>query len=141
MRTIYYVDGFNLYHLRLKRERRFRWLNLKSLAEQLSPPPNVVSRVNYYTARVSNKIDPGSPARQRLYLNALATVPEIQTHFGRFLITDKLAKLAAPPEARPQNYIWNAPPPVLVRVIKIEEKGTDVSLGAHLVRDAFTNVF
>jgi uncharacterized LabA/DUF88 family protein len=141
MRTIYYIDGFNLYHLRLKRERRYRWLNLKILANQLSPPPNVVLRVNYYTARVSNKIDPGSPARQRQYLNALSSVPEIKPHFGRFLITDKLAKLTTPPEARPQNYTWNLPPPTLVRVVKVEEKGTDVSLGAHLVRDAFKNAF
>lgn len=141
MNTIYYIDGFNLYHLRLKRERQYRWLNLKALADALSPAPNIVTKVKYYTARVSNKIDPGSPARQRQYLNALSSIPEVETYFGRFLITDKLAKLTAPPETRPQNYVWNQPPPTLVRVVKVEEKGTDVNLAAHLVRDAFRNVF
>jgi len=33
------------------------------------------------------------------------------------------------------------PAPTLVKVVKSEEKGSDVNLGAHLVRDAFTNAF
>jgi hypothetical protein len=30
MRTAVYVDGFNLYYIRLKGQRYFRWLNLKA---------------------------------------------------------------------------------------------------------------
>lgn len=33
------------------------------------------------------------------------------------------------------------PPPAVVKVLKSEEKGSDVNLGAHLVRDAYTNAF
>ena len=33
------------------------------------------------------------------------------------------------------------PAPQVVKVVKYEEKGSDVNLGAHLVRDAFTNAF
>lgn len=141
MRTTYYVDGFNLYHLRLKPNRRFRWLNLKALADQLSPHPNVVTAVNFYTARVSKKIDAQAPARQQVYLRALSTIPEIHVHYGRFLFGEKLAKLANPLETRPQVYNWNLPAPTLVKIIKIEEKGSDVNLASHLLRDAFLNQY
>src|SRR5690348_12225682 len=36
---------------------------------------------------------------------------------------------------------WPAALPDLVWVAKTEEKGSDVNLAAHLVRDAFTNAF
>jgi hypothetical protein len=55
MRTFVYVDGFNLYNLRLKKQRQFRWLNLKALSELLTTPPHVIERVNYYTACVSGR--------------------------------------------------------------------------------------
>ena len=35
--------------------------------------------------RVSGKTDPGAPARQQIYLKALATLPEVDIHYGRFL--------------------------------------------------------
>jgi uncharacterized LabA/DUF88 family protein len=34
-----------------------------------------------------------------------------------------------------------APPPTTIRVWKAEEKGSDVNLASHLVRDAFTGAF
>lgn len=49
--------------------------------------------------------------------------------------------LAIPPQGKPNGYIWNLPAPTTVRVMKSEEKGSDVNLGVHLVRDAFTNAF
>ncbi|XYD06380.1 NYN domain-containing protein (plasmid) [Methylorubrum populi] len=141
MRTIVYVDGFNFYHLRLQRQRQYRWLNLKAMADQLLKPPHVVTQVNYYTARVSSKIDAQAPAKQQAYLAALATVPEIQTHYGRFLFGEKWAFLMQPPAAKPPTYIWNLPGPRMVQVAKVEEKGSDVNLAAHLVRDAYLNRF
>ncbi len=49
--------------------------------------------------------------------------------------------LAVPPQSKPNGYQWPAPAPQLVKVQKSEEKGSDVNLGAHLVRDAFINAF
>lgn len=141
MRTIFYVDGFNFYYLRLKAQRQYRWLNLKMLAERLAPPPHLVTMVNYYTARVSAKIDPVAPARQQIYLAALGTVSDITIHFGRFLFAEKWAFLSQPPAARPGTYIWNLPGPRMVQVAKIEEKGSDVNLGSYLVRDALLDRF
>lgn len=141
MRTILYVDGFNFYHLRLQKQRQFRWLNLKAMADQLVSTPHVVTKVNYYTARVSAKIDPDAPRKQQLYLAALGTVPEIQTHYGRFLFGEKWAYLMQPPAARPASYTWNLPGPKMVQVAKVEEKGSDVNLASHLVRDALQDRF
>ena len=51
MRTILYVDGFNLYFRALKAHPEYRWLNLKILAEEILNPENDLCAVKYYTAR------------------------------------------------------------------------------------------
>jgi hypothetical protein len=58
--------------------------------------------VKYYTARVSGRTDPTAPARQQIYLDALATVPEISIYMGSFLSSEKFAALVKPPEFRPR---------------------------------------
>lgn len=135
MRTIIYVDGFNLYFRLLVKRPAEKWLNVKMLAERLLSPANVVTHVKYYTARVSGRIDAGAPGRQQLYLEALNTVPEISIHMGTFLTSEKFAGLVKPPEFRP-HYILAPPWPDVVKVLKVEEKGSDVNLASHLVLDA-----
>lgn len=137
MRTIVYVDGFNLYHRALQNRREFRWLNLKALADTVLSEANIVTAVRYYTARVSAKIDPEAPRKQQLYLDALATVPEISIHFGNFLVTEKYSRLPEPRNGKATFKPW----PEVVLVQKIEEKGSDVNLAAHLLRDAYTGQF
>lgn len=83
MNTFVYVDGFNLYYA--IRALGCKWLNLKSLSEQVLPAGTTIQKVRYYTARVSGAVDPGQPARQQTYFNALATVPEIEIILGNFL--------------------------------------------------------
>ena len=46
MRAIFYIDGFNLYRSRLKRNRGYRWLNLLTLARRLVADEETVARVN-----------------------------------------------------------------------------------------------
>ena len=111
-------------------------MNIKALAEKLLNPANVVTGVKYYTARVSGRMDPSAPARQQIYLDALRTVPEISIHMGSFLLSEKFAGLVKPPEFRPRASL--APPwPDVVKVVKVEEKGSDVNLASHLLLDAF----
>lgn len=142
MRTIVYVDGFNLYYRMLKQRPAMKWLNPVELARSILHHSHNVIRVNYYIARVSAQAyDPLAPARQGTYLSALKTIPEIRIHEGNFLLSKTWMPLASPPDARPAAYVWNLPPPAVVRVLKSEEKGSDVNLGARLVRDAFTNAF
>lgn len=142
MRTTVYIDGFNLYYRMLKARPDMKWVNPKALVEQILNRDHIITRVNYYTARISARPpDIAAPARQATYLNALATVPEITVHEGTFMTSEPWMALAQPPQARPNGYVWTQPAPSVVKVVKSEEKGSDVNLGVHLVRDAFLNTF
>lgn len=135
-----YVDGFNLYFRLLAQRSSLKWLNVKALAEKLLNPTNIIVGVRYYTARVSGRIDLHAPARQQIYLDALRTVPEISIHMGTFLLSEKFAGLVKPPEFRPRITLAQ-PWPDVVKVIKVEEKGSDVNLASHLLLDAFQGNF
>jgi hypothetical protein len=74
-------------------------------------------------------------------LDALAIIPEISVHYGNFLFSQKWAALVKPPQAKPSGYAWPVVLPALVLVEKAEEKGSEVNLACHLVRDALTNAF
>jgi hypothetical protein len=138
MRTIVYVDGFNLYYRMLQKRPDLKWLNIKVLSDKLLSPKNQIVQVKYYTARVSGRIDPTAPRRQQLYFEALATVPQVSVHMGTFLASKKFAGLVHPPEFRPQlGAPLPQPWPAVVKVHKTEEKGSDVNLASHLLLDAF----
>jgi NYN domain len=137
MRTNVYIDGFNLYYRLLKNNPQFKWLDLKALSAALLQPQNKIQSIRYYTARISGRFDPSAPARQQVYLDALQSIPEITIHLGNFLVTKPWAGLVHPPQMRggivPQ---FSTPYPVVAKVWKTEEKGSDVNLASHLIRDA-----
>ena len=130
MRTNIYVDGFNLYYGAL-RKTPHRWVNIETLFQRLLPR-NPIHEIKYFTALVSARPnDPGQPQRQQLYLRALATLPKVSVHLGHFLVNEVAMPLVVPPNQQ-QQY---------VKVIKTEEKGSDVNLATHLVHDAHMNRF
>ena len=131
MRTRVYLDGYNFFYACLKGSPH-KWLDVHRLAvEQL--PRNHIDKVRYFTARVSARPhDPAQPQRQETYLRALATVPDIEVHFGHFLTHEVTMPDAAE---------WRAGRFKPVRVIKTEEKGSDVNLASHLLMDAADNLF
>ena len=139
-RAIVYIDGFNLYY-RALRGTSHKWLNLSAMSASVLPDGFDILRVNYYTARVSGRTDPTAPARQQAYLRALGTLPNVHVTFGNFLTTKKWAGLVQPPDFRPVCEVPPQPAPQVACVWKTEEKGSDVNLGVHLVRDAFTHAF
>jgi len=140
MRTFVYIDAFNLYYRLLKDRPEWKWLNLGALCRAVLRSENAITRINYYTARVSGRLDPEAPARQQAYLDALQTIPELAIYQGNFLMTKPWAGLVHPPQTRPKTE-WTKPYPRTVRVWKTEEKGSDVNLGCHLVRDACQKAF
>jgi uncharacterized LabA/DUF88 family protein len=106
-------------------------LNLEALCQFLLPK-NTISQIKYFTALVSarpNDLD--QPLRQQLYLRALATLPKVSVHLGHFLSHQVTMALVVPP-GQPQKY---------ARVIKTEEKGSDVNLATHLLHDAHMGRF
>jgi hypothetical protein len=142
MRTNIYIDGFNLYYRLLKENPQFKWLDLRALATILLQPQNQIRTIRYYTAGISGRFDPSAPARQQVYLDALQSIPEITIHLGSFLVTKPWSGLVHPPQMRggavPQ---FSLPYPVVAKVWKTEEKGSDVNLASHLLRDAFQGSF
>ena len=121
MKTIVYVDGFNLYYGVLK-DTRYKWLDLQKVSQLLLPKNQIVS-IKYFTAKVSARPnDPGQPTRQQTYLRALRTLPNLEIIFGHFLAHEIYMPLAGNPNQA-------------VKVIKTEEKGSDVNMAAHLVND------
>ncbi len=130
MITNIYIDGFNLYYGALKRTP-YRWLDIQQMC-QLLLAGNTIQSVKYFTALVSARpSDPGQPVRQQAYLRALRTLPKVSIHLGHFLTHEIMMPMVVPP-GQPQQY---------VRVIKTEEKGSDVNLATHLLHDAHMNRF
>jgi len=66
---------------------------------------------------------------------------EVMIHYGNFQVKEKLFGLVQPPNFRPPLTLPPGAAPKVAHVWKTEEKGSDVNLGVHLVRDAFTGAF
>lgn len=123
-----YIDGFNLYYGAVK-DTPFRWLDLAALCRRMLPNDNI-QHIKYFTAQVSARPhDPNQPARQQVYLRALKTLPNFSIYFGHFLTHSCRMVLTG---SNPPQKVW---------VDKTEEKGSDVNLATHLVRDGFTQQF
>ena len=110
MRTSVYVDGFNLFYGALK-GTPFKWLDPVRLSALVLPDECVIERPLYFTARVSGQSDPMAPARQQVYLNALATLPLVELHYGHFLAKTVWRPLANLPIA---DRRVNTPQPVIL---------------------------
>ena len=90
------------------------------------------AEIKYFTALVSARPnDPNQTVRQQVYLRALGTLPNVSIHYGHFL-THEITMPRVPVPGRRQEY---------VRVIKTEEKGSDVNLATHLLHDAHMGRF
>jgi len=125
MKTNVYVDAFNLYYRALKGTPH-KWLDLAALCALLLPR-HQIHRIKYFTAKVTARpYDLDQPQRQQLYLRALRTIPNISILYGHFLTNPSWLPLADPAEAGRR-----------VRVLKTEEKGSDVNLATHLLADGF----
>lgn len=140
MRVTVYIDGFNLYYRALKGTTH-KWLDLEALSRAVMPASASIQAVKYYTAHISGRVDRDAPKRQHAYLRALSACSLVTIHFGNFLVSQKWAGLVQPPQFRPPFI----PPPGITldvaNIWKTEEKGSDVNLGVHLVRDGFLRSF
>jgi uncharacterized LabA/DUF88 family protein len=129
MRTYIYIDGFNLYYRAVK-GTPYKWLDLKKLFTSLLGPQNDIQAIKYYTALVSGKIDPNQPIRQKTYIRALEQyIPELSVYYGHFLSHEVMAPIAQTDPTR------------FVKILKTEEKGSDVNIAVHLLNDAWLNKY
>jgi hypothetical protein len=127
MKANVYIDGFNLYYGALK-GTAFRWLNIETLC-RLMLPLDTIHQIKYFSALVDPR--PGDPAqrtRQQTYFRALRTIPNLSIILGSFLTHEITMPLASSKGG-------------FARVIKTEEKGSDVNIATHLLMDGFRNEY
>ncbi len=128
MRIVVYIDGFNVYYGSLKNSP-YKWLDVSRLGEFLFPK-DTIAKIKYFTAPVkvrANDADVDKPNRQQIYLRALRTIPHLEIFEGNFLTHPVMMK--------------NADGQGFTKVIKTEEKGTDVNIATHLVNDAHNKLY
>jgi hypothetical protein len=131
MKSYVYIDGFNLYNGSLKRSRH-KWLNPLRLMENMLPD-HKIEMVKFFTARVTASLgDPDQPNRQMIYWRALRTLKaKVKIIEGTFYEHPKSMPLASACHLFRPNQL------TLVKVVKKEEKGSDVNLACHLLMDGW----
>lgn len=130
MKTIVYIDAFNLYYGALKHSS-YRWLNLQKLMSNLYASCQITG-IKYFTARVNALPgNPDQPLRQQLYFRALRTLRSVSIIEGHYLSHKKRMPLANPPKKGAKT----------AEVIFTEEKGSDVNLATHLLFDGFEHSY
>ena len=121
-RVISYIDGFNLYFgLKSNGWRKYYWLDLVAMSSALLKPDQQLAHCHYFTARVASASN--SARRQTLWLDALATQPNLTTHLGHYLPKAQKCKSC--------NSTWTS----------YEEKMTDVNIAAQLLVDGYNDRF
>ena len=127
MRINVYVDGFNVYYCTV-RGTPYKWLDLHRLCANLFPS-KTVNKIKYFSAKVKAlPWDPSAPTRQGFYWRALGTIPNLGIIKGNFVYWPRYMPRV------PFVYNKNGHPRK-VRVLRTEEKGSDVNLAAYLVYD------
>jgi uncharacterized LabA/DUF88 family protein len=121
-RVIVYIDGFNLYFgLKSKGWKRYYWLNLKKLAENILKPIQTLVFTKYFTSRVS--FPPDKVKRQGVFIEALETLDNFKVYFGHYLTNPRTCRKCGNIESIPN------------------EKMTDVNIAVEMLTDAFEDKF
>lgn len=121
-RVIVYIDGFNLYFgLRQKYKRRFLWINLKALSENLLKPHQVLTQTKSFTARVTSPSD--KHKRQNDFLEALQTLTDLEIFYGKYQLNPRKCRYCGQEDQIPS------------------EKMTDVNIAVELLKDAYMNQY
>jgi uncharacterized LabA/DUF88 family protein len=128
-RTSVYVDGFNLYYA-IRDSPNSKWLDILALCHSYLRTYDIQD-IKYFTAKIAPRpTDPYQHVRQKTYIQALQTLPGLTVIYGHFL-SHPVTMTVYPVTS----------PPTRVRVLKTEEKGSDVNLAAHMLNDAHLDHF
>lgn len=130
MKTVLYIDGFNLYYGCL-RNSPYKWLNPAVMATHLLPG-HTISAIRYFSANISPRpAELDQPIRQQTYFRALRTLPGLTIQLGFFKAHEVAMRLVHPrPNGPTTAWVW-----------RTDEKGSDVNLATQLLVDAFDDAF
>jgi uncharacterized LabA/DUF88 family protein len=123
-RVVAYIDGFNLYFgIRDADLKRYLWLDLPRLAQNLLRPPQELITTKYFTSRVSGPS--GKQERQSLYLDALGTISQahLQIFYGKYMESPRTCQRCHQEDSVPS------------------EKMTDVNIAVEMLADAYQDRF
>lgn len=110
--------------MRAKGWRRYYWLDLQKLAENLLRSNQSLQTIRYFTASLfDDSDDADKTTRQTTYLEALQTLSHLSIHHGYFLPKEVTCRKC--------GNIWRT----------YEEKMTDVNISVALLNDAQDNLF
>jgi len=117
-RVVAYVDGYNLYYgLRDRGWKRFYWLNVQSMVQNLLKPNQALVSTKYFTTVI--KRPPDKRKRQAVFLEALQTLSDFKVFYGHWLSNQVTCHKC--------GHTYEA----------YHEKMTDVNIAVELVSDAF----
>jgi len=121
-RVIAYIDGFNLYFgLREKGWRRFYWLNVQLLVQNLLKFNQELVMTKYFTARVIGSLD--KQKRQSTFIEVLETLPDLKIFYGKYQLNPREC-----PNCGFRDRVPN-------------EKMTDVNIAVEMLLDAVNDEF
>lgn len=121
-RVIAYIDGFNLYFgLREKGWRRFYWLNVQLLVQNLLKFNQELVITKYFTSRIIGSTD--KEKRQSTFIEALETLPNLEIFYGKYQLN--------PRECLHCGFKNQVP----------NEKMTDVNIAVEMLSDAVKGKF
>jgi uncharacterized LabA/DUF88 family protein len=122
-RTIFYIDGLNLYYGAVRDTPALKWLNIERYCKLLRPHDDI-SLIRYFSAL----IDGPTRRNQEVYLRALSTTPLVEVILGKFKQKTVKCGVAACTSTLDKWYTTQ------------EEKRTDVNIAVFMVDDAHRNV-
>ena len=135
MKTNVYIDAGNLYYGLLRDNRSAKWLDPLALARALIRSDHTLGTVKFYTARVRTyPFDAEAVERQRIYLRALSEIKGLEIIEG-YYNRNKVWMPAVNNVCRNCKETSDGK----VRIVKLEEKRTDVNIATDMLYDAFTN--
>ncbi len=124
------IDGFNLYHSIVESNQReldahqpatfyrFKWLDLRKLAQLFVSPADTLVEVFYFTALATWSVRKTEKHKKFIRAN-----PGVTTVYGKFKRRDKTCQFCGAP------------------IVSAEEKRTDVNIATRLVELAVTNTY
>lgn len=141
MRTIFFFDGFNLYHEMDKRKawHKYKWLDMRKLANRIVRKGHEVRQVLYFSAYCT--WDNFKEDRHRKYIQAL-NKHGVQTILGKFIpITQKYKRdvneitYILPTEIQFEQI------PEFIEYRTYVEKRTDVNIATTIMDLGYKNIF
>jgi uncharacterized LabA/DUF88 family protein len=120
--VVAYIDGFNLYFgLRSAGWKRYYWLNLQALSQNLLKAGQDLVFTKYFTSRVSYPAD--KERRQATYIDALETLSDFRVYYGHYQTNPQRCR-----ECGNKALVPN-------------EKMTDVNIAVEMMADAYQDRF